>query len=165
MKITTFLFFIFFGVNTIYSQTVTLVEFEKWRETNFEEIEVKLSEKGWKKSNSEKLSNKYINSNYFINKGSINEKVITLGFTDNYEIINNTISYTSIKNESYDDIIKQIKLSGYKLFKSNKNEKVISDYYRSEKNTVIISVLKGGEIEFYTIYICTNEDYAKSHKE
>lgn len=86
-------------------------------------------------------------------------------YTTDYKLEDNCISYNAVKDQDYDNFIEQINSSGYKKFKST-NGNVISDYYKNDKFTVIASLLEGMEkFKFITIYICTNKEYSKSHRE
>ena len=164
MKLETYLFLLI-GFSQLYSQNVSLEQLTLWRKTNYKIVEKELLKNGWEKGTTEKSEGIYRNDNYFLNKGSQNEKVLTLMYTTNYKLENNCISYNAVKDQSYDNFIKQIKVSGYKQFKST-NVNVISDYFRNDKLTVIVSVLEGmSQFKFITIYMCTNKEYSKSHRE
>lgn len=168
MKSTIYIF-LFIGFTHLYSQNVNLKQLIQWRQTNYEIVDKELLKMGWKKS-IPKATDNYKECLYFLNKGSINEKVLRLMYTVDYELKSNTISYSIAKDVYYDDLINQIKSRGFSLFKSIKSENVISDYYKSDTITIIVSVLKGidqqmREIQFLTIYLSTNEDYYQSHKE
>lgn len=161
------LLFLFFGLTPLYSQNIDLNQLTKLRETNYKIVDKELLKMGWEKTISKELNDNYKNDLYFLNKGSNNEKVLTLIYTSDYELKNNTISYNTIKDKCYDEFISQIKSSGYILFKTNRNENIISDYYESDTITIVISVLKGVDsqmqkIDFVTIYLSTNEDYKKN---
>lgn len=166
MRFSIFLF-LFIGLTHLYSQNIDLNQLTKLRETNYKIVDKELLKMGWKKTISKELINNYKSDLYFLNKGSNNEKVLTLIYSSDYELKNNTISYNTIKDKFHDDFISQIKSSGYILFKTNRNENVISDYYESDTITIVISVLKGIDsqmqnIDFVTIYLATNEDYKKN---
>lgn len=164
MKLAIYIFLLV-GFNQLYSQNISLEQLTKWRNTNYKVLEKELGKIGWEKAVTEKSEDIYRNDNYFLNKGSQNEKVLTLTYTEDYKLENNCISYNAAKEQEYDNFIKQIKTFGYKQFKST-NGNVISDYYRNEKYTIIVSVIEGiNQFKFITIYICTNEDYSKSHRE
>ena len=164
MKLTTYLFLLI-GFNQLYSQNVSLGQLTEWQKTNYKIVENELLKIGWEKGKTEKSEDIYRNDKYFLNKGSENEKVLTLMYRTDYKLENNSLSYNAVKSYDYDNFIESLKSSGYKKFKS-KNGNVISDYYRSDKLTVITSVLKGiDEFKFITIYLCTNEEYPKSHRE
>jgi hypothetical protein len=168
MKLTTCIF-LFIGFTHLYSQNIDLNQLVLWRGTNYKIVDQELLKMGWEKSIPKEDINNYKNNLYFLNKGSNNEKVLTLICTDDYEIKNNSLSYNSVKNENYDDFINQIISLGYVRFKSVKNGNVISEYYKSKEITIVVSVLKGidkqmQEMDFLTVNLSTNEDYDKSHK-
>ena len=169
MKSTIYLILLI-GLNNLYSQNIDLTQLALWRETNYKIVETQLLKLNWEKSVSNEPTDNYRNDQYSLNKGSKNEKGLALMYTDDYKIENNTLRYESSKNGDYDNFVNQIKSSGYKLIKTKKNERVVSDYYRSDKITVIISILKGideqmQEIEFFSVHLSTNEDYFRSHKD
>ncbi|MNG01233.1 hypothetical protein D3C85_187540 [compost metagenome] len=169
MKLATYLLLLI-GFTQLYSQNINLEQLTLWRQTNYKIVDEELLKMGWEKSISKETEDIYRNDQYFLNKGSKNEKVLTLMYTNDYKLENNCISYNAIKDQNFDNFLNQIKSSDYKEFKSNKNENVISDYYQSDKLTVIASILKGideqmQEIKFYTIYLSTSIDYHNSHKD
>ena len=169
MKLAIYLFLLIIGSN-VHSQTINLNQLLKWRETNYKFVEKELLKMSWEKIPAQNSDDIYITNGYYLNRLSRNEKGLTLTNTNDYKIENNNISYNSVKDENYDNFVNQIKSSNYKLFESKKSENAISDYYRSDKITIIISILKSvddqlREIQFFTISLSTNDDYQKSHKE
>lgn len=167
MKLTKWLFFLF-GFTNLYSQNINLNQLLNWRNTNYNIADKELLKNGWKKSISKEPIDNYRNDEYFLNKGSIKETVLTLNYTNDNNINNNCLSYSTLKDNNYDDFINQVKSSGFTIFRSDKKSNIYSDYYKSELITVIVSVINGidekmQEINFVYIYLSTNEDYEKSH--
>lgn len=168
MKLTTCIF-LFIGLTHLYPQKIDLNQLVLWRSTNYKIVNQELLKMGWEKSIPKEDIDNYKNNLYFYNKGSNNEKVLTLIYTDDYEIRNNSLSFNSVKIGNYDDFINQIISLGYIKFKSIKNGNVISEYYKSNEITIVVSTLKGidkqmHEMEFLTIHLSTNDNYDKSHK-
>ncbi len=169
MKLATYLLLLI-CFNQLYAQNISLEQLTVWRKTNYKIVEKELIKMGWEKSISKETEGNYRSNEYFLDKGSKDEKVLTLMYTNDYELENNCISYNAVKGEDFDNFENQIKSTDYKKFKSNKSERVISDYYKSDKFTVIISILNGTndkmqKTQFFTIYLSNNEDYSKSHKD
>jgi hypothetical protein len=164
MKFTIYIFLLV-GINNLYSQSIDLKQLILWRESNYKVVDGQLLKLNWEKSTLKDATDIYRNDLYQQNKESKDEKSLTLIYTNDYKIENNTISYSTTKNEEYSNFLNQINSSGYKLFKSKKSGNVASDYFRSDNMTAIVSVLEGFEIKFFTIFISTNEDYYKSHKD
>ena len=164
MKLAAYIFLVI-GFNQLYSQNVSLEQLTKWRKTSYKVVEKELEKIGWVKGGTENSDGIYRNDNYFLNKGSQNEKVITLMYTTDYKLENNCISYNAAKDKDFDNFIEQIKASDYKQFKPT-NGNITSDYFKNDKLIVIASVLEGmDKFKFITIYICTNEEYSKSYRE
>ena len=70
------------------------------------------------------------------------------------------------KRKNYDNFLNQITSAGFKHFKTKKNEGVVSDFYKSEEITLIITALNVTEQDqFFAIHVCTNEDYRKTYRE
>jgi len=168
MKATIYLFLVI-GLNNLYSQSTDLKQLIHWRERSYIDVDLSLLRYGWKKSN-HSTNTTCRNYQYILYKGLDKQQIVTLMYTNDYKLENNSLSYNAVKDWKYDDLITALKSFGYKISKSYKNKNGFTDYYRLDNNSVIVSVYKRQnanfkEVEFYTVYVNRDDESVKNNKD
>ena len=97
MKLATLLLILGFG--NLYSQNIDLKQLLNWRSTNYQIVDGNLLNLGWEKSKLRDTTDIYRTDEYYINHWSRKEKVVTLMYTNDYKVENNSVTYSGSKAE------------------------------------------------------------------